>query len=66
MQQAFDSKVLGVFFENARLNCREVARYADRYYTRCKWRRADPKLDDWHSADLSGFKSGEAIPRCQR
>lgn len=54
VQQAFDSKVFGAFFENARPNCREVARYAD------------PKLDDWYSADLSGLKAGEAIPRCQR
>lgn len=66
VQQAFDSKVFGAFFGNARPNCREVARYADRYHARCKRKHADPKLDDWYSADLSGLKAGEAIPRCQR
>ena len=66
VQQAFDSRVFGTFFENARLNCREVARYADRYFTRCKRKRMDPKLDDWYSADLSDLTAGKAIPRCQR
>lgn len=66
VQQAFDSRVFGVFFENARPSCREVARYADRYYARCKRKHADPKLDDWYSAGLSGLKAGEAIPKCQR
>lgn len=66
VQQAFDSRVFGVFLENARANRREVTRYADRYYARCKRKHADPKLDDWYSTDLSGLEAGEAIPRCQR
>lgn len=66
VQQAFDSRVFGVFLENARANRREVTRYADRYYARCKRKHADPKPDDWYSADLSGLEAGEAIPRCQR
>lgn len=66
VQQAFDSRVFGVFLENARANRREVTRYADRYYARCKRKHADPKLDDWYSTDLSGLEAVEAIPRCQR
>lgn len=66
VQQAFDSKVFGVSFENAKVNRGDVARYADRYYTRCERRHTDPGLDDWYSADLSGLKAGEAIAKCQR
>lgn len=66
VQQAFDSKVFGVSFENAKVNPRDVARYAARYYTRCERKHTDPGLDDWYSADLSGLKAGKAIARCQR
>lgn len=66
VQQAFDSKVFGVSFENAKVNRGDVVRYADRYYTRCERKHTDPGLDDWYSADLSGLKAGEAIAKCQR
>ena len=66
VQQAFDSKVFGVSFENAKVSPRDVARYAERYYTRCERKHTDPGLDDWYSAGLSGLKAGEAIAKCQR
>lgn len=65
-QQAFDSKVFGVPFENAGSGRGDVARHADRYYARCERKGMDPGLDDWYSADLSGLEAGEAIARCQR
>lgn len=65
-QQAFDSKVFGVPFENAGIGRGDVVRYADRYYARCGREGIDPGLDDWYSADLSGLEAGEAIARCQR
>ncbi len=66
VQQAFDSKVFGVPFENAHLCRRDVDRYADRYYARCERKDMDPGLDGWYSADLSGIEAGEAVARCQR
>lgn len=66
VQQAFDSKVFGVSFENTEFDRRSVARYADRHFARCERKHADSGLDDWYSADLSGLKAGEAIARCQR
>lgn len=65
-QQAFDSKVFGVPFENAGIRRGDVARYADRYYARCGREGIDAGLDDWYSVDLSGLEAGEAIARCQR
>lgn len=65
-QQAFDSKVFGVPFENAGIRRGDVARYADRYYARCGCEGIDAGLDDWYSVDLSGLEAGEAIARCQR
>lgn len=66
VQQAFDSKVFGMPFENAGIGRGDVARYADRYYARCERKGIDPGLDDWYSVDLSGLEAGEAIARCQR
>lgn len=65
-QQAFDSKVFGIRFENMGYDSREISRYAERYYARCRRKGEDPGLGDWYSVSLSGLKAGEAISRCQR
>ena len=62
IQQAFDSRVYGVSFENAGFDAAQVRTEAQKYLDRC----GDSKLRNWYTCVTEEMRAGEAISRCQQ
>lgn len=62
-QQAFDSKVYGVKFENCFEDQRVIRKYAARYI---KENGSYESLKEWYTIPLKGRAAKDAVPECQR
>ncbi len=63
IQQAFDSRVYGMEFEDSDFNERDIAHFEKEYLVRCK---SFDDLENWYTAIPLDADAGEAISSCQR